>query len=53
MFLARLGSLNALEQLKDGLALRTFVGAELPSADTVGRVFALIDSNTIRKVTFS
>jgi len=50
MFLARLGSLNALEQLKDGLALRTFVGAELPSADTVGRVFALIDSNTIRKV---
>ncbi len=50
MFLARLGSLNALEQLKGGLALRSFVGAELPSADTVGRVFALIDSDTIRRV---
>lgn len=49
MFLARLGSLNALEQLGDSSALRDFIGARLPSADTVGRVVSLMDPNTIRK----
>ena len=48
MFLARLGSLNSLEQLKNLSALRTFIGAQLPSADTIGRVFALINPNSIR-----
>jgi hypothetical protein len=49
MFLARLGSLNALEQLKSLSILRAFIGGPLPSADSIGRVFALIDSSTIRK----
>lgn len=49
MFLARLGSLNALEQLNKSSAVRVFLEAELPSADTVGRVFALIDPGTIRR----
>jgi hypothetical protein len=49
MFLARVGSLNGLEQLKErSLVLREFLGAELPSADTIGRVFTLIDPDTIR-----
>lgn len=48
MFLGRLGSLNALEQLKKSSAVRAFLEAELPSADTVGRVFALIDPGTLR-----
>ena len=50
MFLTRVGSLNGLEQLKQSSALREFLGAELPSADTIGRVFGLIDPNTIRNV---
>jgi hypothetical protein len=49
MFLARLGSLNSLEQLKNLSTLRAFIGGQLPSADTIGRVFALIDPISIRK----
>jgi len=50
MVLARLGNLNALAQLKENsLALREFIGTTLPSADTIGRVVALIDSETIRR----
>ncbi len=49
MFLARVGSLNALEQLKNSSTLLTFIAAELPSADTIARVFALIDPDTIRR----
>lgn len=50
MFLGRLGSLNALEQLrKTSKALREFIGAGLPSADTIGRVFSLIGPDTIRR----
>lgn len=49
MFLGRLGSLNALEQLKHGSRiLSAFIEADLPSADTIGRVFSLIDADTIR-----
>ena len=49
MFLGRLGSLNALEQLKTRSSyLLDFLGAMLPSADTIGRVFSLIDPGTIR-----
>jgi hypothetical protein len=50
MFLARLGSLNALEQLKyEGRSLKSFIEADLPSADTIGRVFSLIEPNSIRE----
>lgn len=49
MFLARLGSLNGLEQLKEkSLALREFLEGYLPSADTIGRVVAKIDPDTVR-----
>lgn len=49
MFLARVGSLNGLEQIKKSSVLRAFIEAELPSADTVARVFALINPDTIRR----
>ncbi len=50
MHLARLGSLNSIEQLRESPKLRKFLGAPLPSADTLGRVFSLINSDTIRAV---
>jgi hypothetical protein len=50
MHLARLGSLNSIEQLKESPKLRKFVSTLLPSADTLGRVFALINPDTIRAV---
>jgi hypothetical protein len=50
MLLSRLGSLNALEQLDDSAKLRKYMGDYLPSADTLGRVFAQVDTDTIRKV---
>lgn len=48
MILARLGSLNALEQTKTSRFWNHWLGGPLPSADTVGRVFALTDCDTIR-----
>ncbi len=48
MMLARLGSLNALEQQRQSTFLRHFLGGPLPSADTVGRVFAQMDPESIR-----
>jgi Transposase DDE domain len=50
MFAARLGSLNAIEQLRKSKALTEFIEASLPSADTLGRVFAQICPDTIRLV---
>lgn len=50
MNLAQLGSLNSIEQLKDSSKLCKFLNAPLPSADTLGRVFNLIDPDTIRAV---
>jgi hypothetical protein len=50
MLLSRLGSLNALEQLDESAKLRKYMGDYLPSADTLGRVFTQIDTDTIRKV---
>jgi hypothetical protein len=50
MILSRLGSLNALEQLKKSNKLKKFLGDYLPSADTLGRVFALVNTDTLRKV---
>lgn len=49
MFSARLGSLNAIEQLKKSKTLGEFINADLPSADTIGRVFGLINPDTIRQ----
>lgn len=48
MALARLGSLNALAQLRNSSFLKRWLGRELASADTNGRVFAQIDNDGIR-----
>ena len=50
MNLAQLGSLNSIEQLKESSKLNEVPGAPLPSADTLGRVFNLINPDTIRAV---
>lgn len=51
MFLARLGSLNALEQSSASGFWRKWLGAELPSADTVGRVCAGVEPDGLRRTT--
>lgn len=48
MFLARLGSLNALEQSKPSRFWCRWLGREMPSADTIGRVGALADPADVR-----
>ena len=48
MALARMGSLNALEQCKDSGFWRRWLGGNLPSADTTGRVFAGLDCEKLR-----
>lgn len=48
MALARMGSLNALEQSKGKYFWRHWLGQSLPSADTIGRVFAKLDCDSIR-----
>ncbi len=50
MFLSRLGSLNALEQSRPSRFWAKWCGEGLPSADTCGRVFALINVDDIRAV---
>jgi hypothetical protein len=50
MIVSRLGSLNALEQLMESPKLREYLGDNLPSADTLGRVFSLMYTDTLRKV---
>ena len=50
MCLAKLGSLNALEQLKEQGTLKKFIGGELPSADSLGRISELLAGNTIRGI---
>jgi len=50
MFLTRLGSLNAIEQLKGSTRLHNFLADTLPSADSLGRIVNLIDPDTIRYV---
>jgi hypothetical protein len=50
MFLARLGSLNALEQSSDSAFWRKWLGAKLPSADTVGRVCAGVELEGLRQM---
>lgn len=48
MFLGRLGSLNALEQSSGSAFWRKWLGSELPSADTVGRVCADVELDGLR-----
>ncbi len=48
MFLCRLGSLNALEQTRSSRFWTRYLGGALPSADTIGRVPALVDSEDLR-----
>lgn len=50
MFLARLGSLNALEQSGAGAFWRKWTGRALPSADTIARVCSQVDLSGIRRI---
>ncbi len=48
MFLARLGSLNALEQTRESRFWRKWIKGDAPSADSMGRICALIDHDGVR-----
>jgi len=50
MMMTQLGSLNAWEQTSAKPFWKVFLGGDAPSADTVGRVCALISSDEIRKI---
>jgi hypothetical protein len=50
MLLARLGSLNALEQTRHSRFWPRWLKGHLPSADTVGRVCNLVEAHTVRDV---
>ncbi len=50
MHLARLGSLNALEQTRANSFWPKWLGAKLPSADSMGRITAVMDIDSIREV---
>src|ERR1700733_8511425 len=50
MFVARLGSLNALELLHRQRSKHPVLGAQTISADTMGRVIAEIDTESLRDV---
>lgn len=49
LFVLRRGSLNAVEQdLRMPRRMQGLVGPRLPSADTLGRVYALMDSESLQ-----
>lgn len=51
MSLSQLGSLNALEQANGQNSFwKNWIGDELPSADTIGRVFSQISCDDIRQI---
>jgi len=50
MFLSRLGSLNALSQTRGSRFWRKWLGSELASADTCGRVAACMEVDGVRRV---
>jgi hypothetical protein len=50
MFLSRLGSLNALEQSRPSRFWQKWLNHTLPSADTVGRVCALVEPGDLRSL---
>lgn len=49
LFWARLGSLNALATLAGVPFWKQWLGRELPSADTIGRVYSLLDAAALRQ----
>jgi DDE family transposase len=49
LFWARLGSLNALRQSQGSRFWKTWLGQKMPSDDSVGRVFAQIDTAALRR----
>lgn len=50
MFLARIGSLHALSQTRSSRFWRSWLGAALPSADTLGRVPERLDAEALRQI---
>lgn len=50
MALAQLGSLNALEQASEYRFSQRWIGNSLPSADTIGRVFAKLNCDDLRRI---
>jgi len=51
LFATRRGSLNGLEQdLRAPARLRGIVGTHIPSADSIGRIYALMDSQPLRRL---
>ncbi len=51
LFATRRGSLNGLEpDLRIPARLRGLVGARVPSADSIGRIYALMDSQPLRQL---
>jgi Transposase DDE domain len=51
LFATRRGSLNGLEQdLRIPARLRGIVGARVPSVDSIGRIYALMDSPPLRQI---
>ena len=49
MFLARLGSLNALEQSRPSRFWSSWLGGPMPSADSVGRICTQVDLEALRE----
>jgi hypothetical protein len=50
MFMARLGSLNALDQTRLSQFWSTWIGGKLPSADSIGRIAAGLNHDDLRAV---
>lgn len=50
LFLGRLGSLNALEQTRPSRFWLRWLGRDMPSADSIGRVCSLMDVGDVRDV---
>lgn len=50
MLLARLGSLNSVESLRPKGWLRRWLGADMPSADTLGRVACKLPAREVRQL---
>ena len=48
LFWTRLGSLNALETLAPAPFWKQWLGREMPSADTLGRVYSRLDAAAVR-----
>ena len=49
LFWARLGSLNALETLASAPFWKKWLGHEVPSADTIGRVYDALEADALRQ----